>query len=192
MDTAETPTGAAILVVTEESRSRSVIGETLQKEGHDLTYCDIAAQAVDMCKNKVFDILIADYNLSDMTGIELVKGVNVLSLDITPVIISEVGSLEIALEGMKLGVHDYMMKPLNVTELKRNIAAIQAERMRGKQGATKFKDIIGRIVVRNVPDSIVIVPYAAGVDEGLSRLGRRLRPFTRLLKEIFRFIWTVE
>ncbi|MGA2091702.1 MAG: response regulator [Endomicrobiales bacterium] len=192
MDTAEVATAAAILVVTQELHSRSVIGEVLQKDGHELSYSENAAQAIELCKNKVFDILIADYNLSDMTGIELVKSIATLSLDITPVIISDVGSLEIALEGMKLGVHDYMMKPINTTELKRNVNAILAERTRTKQGAAKFQDIIARIVVRDSSDTIVIVP-SISVDDGQeSWFKHKLHPVSTFIKKVFKFIWDVE
>jgi DNA-binding response OmpR family regulator len=192
MEIADSQAPAAIIVVTEEHHSRSVIAETLQKEGHELTYCENGAQAIDLSKNKPFDILIADYNLADMTGIELVKNLAALALDITPVIISDVGSLEIALEGMKLGVHDYMMKPLNMTELKRNIAAILGERTRVKQGAAKFQDIIARIVVRNTSDTVVIVPYTRMDDEELSWLRTKLRPLSRFFGKLFKFIWDVE
>lgn len=192
MQTTDSAPPIAILVVTGEQHARSVIGETLQKDGYELEYAPDGNQSVALCKNKKFDILIADYHLPDMTGIELVKNVNQLGLDITPIIMSDVGSLEIALEGMKIGVHDYMMKPLNTTELTRNVAAIISERARMKQGAAKFKDIIGRIVPRTIPDMLVIVPYTQVADEELSWFGRHARPVGRFLKRFFKFIWDVE
>lgn len=192
MQTTDTASPISILVVTGEQHARSVIGDTLQKDGHELVYAPDAGQAVALCKNKKFDILIADYHLPDMSGLELVKSVNQLGLDITPIIMSDVGSLEIALEGMKLGVHDYMMQPLNTTELTRNVAAIISERVRMRQGSAKFKDIIGRIVPRTIPEMLVVVPYTQVADEELSWFGRRVRAVGRFLKRFFKFIWDVE
>lgn len=192
MQTSDTSTPIVILIVTGEQHSRTVVCETLQKDGHELEYAPDGNQAIALSKNKKYDIMIADYHLADMTGIELVKNLNQLGLDITPVITSDVGSLEIALEGMKLGVHDYMMKPINPTELTRNVAAIVSERARMKQGAAKFKDITARIVPRTIPDMLVIVPYTQVSDEELTWLRRHARTVGRFLKRFFKFIWDVE
>ncbi|GEM_PF-4080545 len=191
METADTSFSAAILVVMEEHHSRSVIGETLQREGYELVFCDTGAQAIELGNNKVFDILIADNNLSDMSGIELVKNFAALPMDVTPIIVSDNASLEIALEGMKLGVHDYVMKPLNMTELKRNIESILPERAYMKQGATKFQDIIARLVFRRNPEIIVIVPHTTVDDDELSWGKRKLLNVNRFLTKIFKFVWDV-
>ena len=148
---------AKILVIEDEEPARVSLRQLLENEGFAVKDTDGALTALDMIKNEPFDILFVDYRLPDMNGIDLIRQASQLSKDFIPVIISGVRASEIAFEGMRLGVHDYVVKPANPEELLKIIETIILERDRFLQGKARLKEIVSKINFSNETEIVTAV-----------------------------------
>lgn len=76
-----------------------------------------AADALALMKHHAFQVAVFDMHLPDMTGLELVKQFREISDDCEIIILTGEGSIETAVEAMKLGTIDYLTKPVRLKEL---------------------------------------------------------------------------
>lgn len=100
-----------ILVVDDEESIRTVVSHVLSDEGHQVTAVPSAEEALDLFRRAPFPILIADIRLEGMDGIELLKRVKEEHPDTQVIIITSYGSIESAIEAMRYGAYDYLLKP---------------------------------------------------------------------------------
>jgi len=106
-----------ILVVDDEPDLCRRIRRELEKEG----YCAAAAFSPEECldyfrKNRV-DVLIADVKMPGMTGLEMLERCQEINADFVAIIITGHGDHEVAAESLRLGVYDYLKKPLSLEQL---------------------------------------------------------------------------
>ena len=102
-----------ILVVDDEESIRTTLKQILTGEGHTVSDAANGMEAVHLVRQNRFDILLVDYTLPDMNGLGLLKQVVHFTSDFIPIIITGSNSLEIAVEGMRLGVYAYLVKPID-------------------------------------------------------------------------------
>jgi two-component system, NtrC family, response regulator PilR len=109
-----------ILVVDDDPNMREVMEIMLQKEGHDVISEEEPLKAVELCRKKVFDLVITDLKMPKINGIEFLKIIKDQSPDILVILITAYASGETAINAMKEGAYDYVEKGLNwQEELKR-------------------------------------------------------------------------
>ena len=111
-----------ILVVDDEESIREVLQIMLKKEGYDVTLAEDGQVGMDLFKKKSFDLVIADMQMPNKTGIELLKEVMQFDPSMTFMMITAVGTAETAVEAMKIGAYDYITKPFKIDEVRINIA----------------------------------------------------------------------
>jgi two-component system response regulator PilR (NtrC family) len=117
-----------ILVVDDEESIRDVLGIMLRKEGYDLFMAGSRAAAAKVLARDAVDMVITDVKLPDGDGIEILRHVKAASPEMAVVVMTAYGSTETAVTALKLGAHDYLVKPVDVEELKiviRNALATQ-------------------------------------------------------------------
>jgi two-component system response regulator AtoC len=102
-----------ILIVDDEMLVRNFLAETLRRKGFDVTTAESGQKAVNMFKEMVFDLVITDMKMPDLTGIEVLKKVKELSPSTVVVVITAFGSIENAVEAMRLGAFNYLIKPFS-------------------------------------------------------------------------------
>jgi len=94
---------------------------------HDLLACDrryhIAAAndpraAWKLLQDKPFDLLITDYRMPDMTGLELIRGARRMHPDLIGILVTGFGWPDVAVEAAEAGAHDLILKPLTVGEVR--------------------------------------------------------------------------
>ncbi|MCD6451511.1 MAG: sigma-54-dependent Fis family transcriptional regulator [Acidobacteria bacterium] len=107
-----------ILVIDDEENMLELYSRILGKEGYKVTTALTAEEALDLFGSKVFDLIIADLALPGMNGVELLKKVKEEDPDIPYILITAYGTVESAVEAMKLGAFDYIPKPFQTEELK--------------------------------------------------------------------------
>lgn len=111
-----------ILVVDDEESIREFLEIMLKKEGYEVTLAEDGAKALDVIKNKSFDMVISDLQMPNLTGIELLREVKNQYPDMLFMMITAFGTTESAVEAMKLGAYDYITKPFKIDEVRLNIA----------------------------------------------------------------------
>jgi two-component system response regulator PilR (NtrC family) len=127
-----------ILVVDDEDSIREFLEIMLRKEGYEITCAEDGERALDLVKKKTFDMIISDMQMPKMTGMELLKSVKDSHPDIVFIMITAFGTTETAIEAMKIGAYDYILKPFKIDEVRINIAnALKSKNLEGENRLLK-------------------------------------------------------
>ncbi len=102
-----------ILVVDDELLIRDFLTETLRRKDFDVDNAENGLQALQMIKKEPYDLVITDMKMPKMTGLELLKGTMEFSPETLVIIITAFGSIENAVEAMKIGAFNYLIKPFS-------------------------------------------------------------------------------
>ncbi len=145
--------GEKILVVDDEPGMRSLLSKVLSKEGCFVTSCATGEDALECVAGDEFDLAVLDIEMPGMNGIELLKRLKEKAPTLNFVMITAYGSLQSAVEAMRLGAYDYLTKPFEVEEIKLVVAkALEHERLVSENRALheeleenyRFTGIIGK------------------------------------------------
>lgn len=156
-----------ILIVDDEKNIRNVISEYAKFDGFETVEAEDGMEAVEICRNEDFDLIIMDIMMPKLDGYSAVKEIRKTKR--TPVImLSARGEEYDKLFGFEIGVDDYVTKPFSPKELLARIRAVikrsaPAEQTEGRE-TLKFEgleiDMSGRVVkVDGVPASLTPKEY---------------------------------
>jgi DNA-binding response OmpR family regulator len=117
-----------ILIVDDEERLRLSLSLILQKDGYGVTTAANAEEALDCLKLREYDLMFLDLNLPGMSGIDLLREVR-KQFSHTPVLILTAhAGLESAIQAVRSGARDYLIKPLEPVVILTRVAEILSER----------------------------------------------------------------
>ena len=107
-----------ILVVEDSKPLREMLVHVLKDEQTHADSAKDGKEALDRYYNAPYDLIITDLNMPELTGIELIKKIREQDDLVEFIIITGYASLESAVEAIKAGAFDYIVKPFKVEELK--------------------------------------------------------------------------
>jgi two-component system response regulator PilR (NtrC family) len=110
--------GNRILIVDDEPSMRDMLSIMLARDGYEVLLADSRAAAARVLAGAPLDAVITDVKLPDGDGIEIVRHVKTGSPETAVIVMTAFGSTQTAVAAMKLGAHDYLVKPFDVDELK--------------------------------------------------------------------------
>jgi two-component system response regulator AtoC len=120
-----------ILILEDEKLLRMTMRKRLEDEGYRVFEAAAGETALDLIRDDEPDLLLLDYKLPDMTGIDVLRQVREMHLDTSAILLTAFASVGTAVEAMKLGAHDYLDKPVDFDELLATIAkALETTRLR--------------------------------------------------------------
>ena len=128
---------AKILIVDDELIMRESLGEWLERDGYRVMKAESGESAVEMLKNTMFDVLLVDMKMEKMSGIDVLKHVKRHDPEVAVVIITAYGSISGAVDAMKHGAWDYLLKPFDPDELGMLIQKILQQQAQNR-GKTSF------------------------------------------------------
>ncbi|MEI8124472.1 MAG: sigma-54 dependent transcriptional regulator [Parachlamydiaceae bacterium] len=102
-----------ILIVDDELLVRNFLAETLRRKHFDVTTAENGTKALNLLKETTFDMVITDMKLPDFTGIDILRKAKELNQNTVVVIITAFGSIENAVDAMRLGAFNYLIKPFS-------------------------------------------------------------------------------
>jgi DNA-binding NtrC family response regulator len=106
-----------MMLVDDEERFLSTTQKLLTKKGYDVVTAGSGAEALEILKNKSIHVVILDVKMPGMDGIETLKKIK-MNFPITEVImLTGHATVESAVDGLKSGATDYLMKPTSIDEL---------------------------------------------------------------------------
>ena len=107
----------SILVVDDEDEVRSILIMLLEEHGYMVTGATTVTEALQRINEDVYDLIITDLRLDDMSGIEVLKAAKQTDPTMEVILLTGYGTVESAVEAMKLGAFDYIRKPWVTDEL---------------------------------------------------------------------------
>jgi diguanylate cyclase (GGDEF)-like protein/PAS domain S-box-containing protein len=151
----------AVLIVEDSESDAQLIVRFLKKTGHDLVYKQVeTADQMRAALEKPWDVVISDYNLPHFDGRAALELLKEMQLDIPFIVVSGVIGEECAVEMMKAGAHDYLIKdnlarlaPAVMRELEQ--AEIRRERKQAEQALRESEERY-RTLVEQASDGIFI------------------------------------
>jgi len=176
-----------ILIVDDEMVMRESLAAWLQRDGHQVRTAESGEEALVKIEKTRFDILIMDIKMDGMSGLEVLRHVQEDDPDVSVVMITAYGSISTAIEAMKNGACDYLLKPFDPEELGVLIEKIVVQRNQAKENLflredvkerTRFESMIGQsppmqAVFETVQDvapmeSTVLITGETGTGKGLA------------------------
>ncbi|MBN2654639.1 MAG: sigma-54-dependent Fis family transcriptional regulator [Nitrospirae bacterium] len=125
-----------ILIIEDEATLASSLKRVFQKEGYEVTTAANAEDGLSLLEEGFYDLVISDIVLPGMSGIEFLKRLHERQPEIAVIIITAYGSMETAVEALRAGAYDYVVKPVLHEEIKQII------RNALKQNALKTENIL--------------------------------------------------
>lgn len=106
-----------ILIVDDEDMIREEMREALEFEDFGVTMAGSAHEALEMCKDTRFDVIVTDLKMPKMSGLEFMSELGARNVDATLFVVSGHGAKSNQDEALKLGASACLSKPLDVDEL---------------------------------------------------------------------------
>jgi DNA-binding NtrC family response regulator len=141
-----------VLVVDDEKLIRWSVRTRLEQEGHEVREALDLQAARSMLEAEHCDLVLLDYRLPDGTGLELLEGVKGKTPNVVIVMMTAFGTVDTAVQAMKLGAFDFLTKPVNLDELvvvvekalETSRLRQEVTRLRGEQRASHGVRIVGK------------------------------------------------
>jgi len=108
---------ARILVADDERSMREFLEILLSKEGHEVILAESAPKAIELAGARDPDLVITDLRLGQTSGLDVLSAVKSRRSDVEVIMITAYATAENAIQAMKLGAYDYIVKPFKVDEL---------------------------------------------------------------------------
>ncbi len=106
-----------ILIADDEQVQREMLEGFLSKQGYGVGTAADGRQALEKFKGGSFDLILTDYRMPGMDGIELLRELKRLNPEVMVVILTAFGTVGTAVAAMKEGAYDYLNKPIDLDEL---------------------------------------------------------------------------
>jgi len=182
---------ADILVVEDEVNIRTALVTMLEKMGHRARAVGSGEEALGLLAQQPMDLVITDLKMPGMGGLELLQRIKESYPDCEVAVMTAFGSIETAVEAMRLGAYDYLCKPIDRERfpvlvekaLERRFLAAENRRLRDRlETRTRFEEMIGESepmqrvfnLVQMVADSEVTILVAGESGTGKELVARAI------------------
>lgn len=187
---------ANILVVEDEPKMQRLIELSLAAEGHSIRQAQDAETALKRIQKERFDLIITDLKLPVMDGLEFLQAVKRADARMPVILMTAFGTVETAVQAMKAGASDYILKPFSLEEIKLvvkkelNLHRLQEENRSLREALGQryeFKNIIARsakmqevlAVVDRVASSNATVLLGGETGAGKDMIARAIHQHSR-------------
>ena len=123
----------AILIIDDEKTIRWSLGEALKENGFEVLDADSGEKGLEIFKQRVVDLALVDLKLPGESGIEVLKRMKAIDNSVPVVMMTAYGEVETAVEAMKSGAYDFVLKPFALEKLRVTLGnALEARRMKNE------------------------------------------------------------
>ena len=108
-----------VLVVDDDQEMRALLRDVLEEHGYAVTLASNGQEALASLRDREFPVVLTDLRMKGMQGIELLTQIKQSWVDTNVILMTAFGSVETAIQAMKQGAYDYLMKPVKNDDLVR-------------------------------------------------------------------------
>jgi len=137
-------TTKTVLIIEDEANMRHMLSMLLKKAGYTVKEANDGRQGVDAVQDEAFDFILCDIKMPRMDGMEFLKSAAEKVKDSAVIMMSAYGTMDTAIEAMKLGAYDYISKPFKTDEVLLTLKKAE-ERERLKMENLSLRNQIQRI-----------------------------------------------
>lgn len=105
------------MVIDDDKLIRRIIKETLTKTGYDVIEAESGEAGLHMVRNEHPDVVITDYQMTGITGLEVLSEILKLKLNLPVILLTGYGDVVLTIKSIQLGAFDYLEKPINPSQL---------------------------------------------------------------------------
>jgi len=156
-----------ILVVEDGQSQREMLRDFLAGEGHTVAGAEDGDAAIRQVMEGHFDLLLLDFKMPGMNGIEVLKKIKGINPEISVVMMTAYGTIETAVDAMKLGAVDYIAKPIDLDEL-----IILVGRIAERQILLRENEILRKKLWKKEVSAGQIIYKDPGMEEIVNMAGR--------------------
>ncbi len=113
---------AHVLVVDDEGAIRYSVSKTLQRVGYTVNEAASGEEALEAMRKDRYDVVLTDIRMPGLTGVELLKRIKEVAPDAIVILMTGYASLGTAVEALRLGAHDYLIKPSSSQDIRQSVA----------------------------------------------------------------------
>ena len=164
-----------ILIVDDEVEMRIAMSETLKHSGYPVEISHNAIDAINKFKKNDYSMVITDMTMPKRSGIELLKDIRKLNENLPVLMVTAYGTIETAVEAMKLGAFDYILKPFKfdiftfVVERALSLAEERKSRPQEKPTVTAIKGSEPETLNREIVTADPGIQQLMGVAENIAK-----------------------
>ncbi len=159
-----------ILVVDDEESMRDVLKRMLTAEGYNVSLAENGKKALALMEKERFDYILCDIRMPVMGGLELLREITSRKIPGTAIMMSAFGTVETAVEAMKLGAYDYISKPFMSDEILLTLRKAQE-----REGLRKENEALREEVERAVRPGKLL--YASRAMEDVVRMVEKVKDY---------------
>ncbi|MBZ0290764.1 MAG: response regulator transcription factor [Anaerolineae bacterium] len=113
---------AHVLVVDDEGAIRYSVSKTLQRIGYEVDEASSGEEALEMMGKREYDVILTDIRMPGLTGVDLLKRIKDIAPDAIVILMTGYASLGTAVESLRLGAHDYLIKPSSSQDIRQSVS----------------------------------------------------------------------
>ncbi len=134
-----------ILVTEDDAKMRNGLVEILKEEGYNVDSVENGQKGLEKIREKDYDVVLTDLIMPAMGGMELLRNIKQIRPMTSVIIITAFGTIENAVEAIKVGASDYITKPFKIDEVQTKIRQVLAEREFDRSPQILDSDVIKAI-----------------------------------------------
>jgi two-component system nitrogen regulation response regulator NtrX len=166
-----------LLIVDDDEDVQAIQKGFFEMSGICVTSASNAKEALDICKEENFDVILTDLIMPEMDGLELLRRLNEIKFKAEVIIFTGYGTVETAIEAMKNGAFSYMLKPTKVNRLLIEVEkAAQTARLKYENFLLKHSDVnkgpmFYQFISKKMENAMSELEIAAQSDSAILLLG---------------------
>jgi len=102
-----------VLIVEDEPRMRRVVQIIVEKIGLESRAVESGAAGLDVCRQEQIDLVLSDLKMAPMDGLEFLRQLRTIDAEVPVIILTAYGTISAAVDAMKLGAFDFVLKPFD-------------------------------------------------------------------------------
>jgi DNA-binding response OmpR family regulator len=137
----------SILIIDDEPNLRRSLGLILQRAGYSVTTASNASEAIQLLQAGAYDLTFLDIKLPDQNGIQLLPQIKEIYPDMPVLILTAHATLDTAIEAVRLGARDYLIKPIDPETILSRVESILSEHKpkRRREIATQLQSLLAEL-----------------------------------------------